>query len=378
MTVNEEKIMRACLRQIKGLGSQRLKALITYFGDATSAWKAKEREYASWGNQKWIGEFLRQRKLLDPETVESRLRQLEINLTTPEEETYPQLLSQLTDAPPLLYYKGTIEGKAEAVAIVGARKSTPYGRAVAQQMAEQLALQGIVVVSGLALGIDRAAHCGVLKRQGVTWAFLGCGLDRIYPNENIKLAAEVKEQGALISEYPPGTPPEAGHFPARNRLISGCSRGVVVVEAAERSGALITADFALEQGREVFAVPGSIFSPQSKGTHHLLRQGAKLVESIEDIWPEISPWAAFWPFREELKNKQRRPEQNDIGNGDEESKTDAIQKNVLSLLGDSPLHFDQIQVQSIGKQGEVTLALLELELGGKIVCLPGGYYVLNR
>lgn len=271
----------------------------------------------------------------------------------------------------MLYYRGQSgeNGQKEALAIVGSRRATAYGKSAARRLAEQLAERGIIVVSGLALGIDSAAHQGALTKEAVTWAFLGCGLDRIYPAENRKLAEEIVKKGALISEYPPGTPPEAAHFPARNRLISGCARGVVVVEAAQRSGALITVDFALEQGREVFAVPGSIFSEQSKGAHHLLKSGAKLVEGVEDIWSEIPGWEQFAMLPS--SGRQQHQAQSTLSLSPEH-------EQILDLLSDEPLHIDQMILKTPLSSEKISLILLELEFGGKILHLPGQYYVLSR
>lgn len=377
--------MRACLRQVRGLGSQRLKQLILHFGSAAGAWRAADKEFGPWGNQGWVDELLKGRREIKPNFLDKRLKQLDIKLVLPEEKNYPRLLSQLSDAPPLLYYKGNINGDAEALAVVGARKVTPYGKAAADFLAGQLAEQGIVVASGLASGIDSAAHQGVVRKHGVTWGFLGCGLDRIYPRENKRLAEEITEQGALISEYPPGTPPEAQHFPARNRLISGCARGVLVVEAAQRSGALITADFALEQGREVFAVPGPIFSGQSKGTHQLLRQGAKLVEDFGDIWPEISAWGSglAWvaPSADSDSSNEKRAQEFKRAEPVIPVQTVGpakMKSRILDQLSDLPVHVDRLQAELAAEAGEVNLALLELELAGEIVQLPGRHYVLAR
>jgi len=290
-------------------------------------------------------------------------------MITPDEPDYPPLLAELADAPPLLYYRGNLRGDSEVLAIVGSRQATAYGKAAARMLARDAASKGIVIASGLARGIDTAAHQGALESEGRTWAFLGCGLDRVYPLENQRLAEEIVDKGALLSEFTPGTPPNAVNFPARNRLISGCSRGVLVVESAEKSGALITADFALEQGREVFAVPGPIFSKVSRGTHHLLRQGAKIVEGIEDIWNEVPAWSKkvchISMNTERLSEKKELPAEMDLG-------------SILQQLSDVPLHIDQITIHSALPASSISLALLELQLGGKVIQLPGQHYVLAR
>ncbi|EHQ91389.1 DNA-processing protein DprA [Desulfosporosinus youngiae] len=374
MDREQEKVVRATFRTITGVGSQRLRQLIAYFGSAAKAWKASTSKYLQISHQEeWIKEVLKARQSIDPQRVGDTLKKQGIQIITPDETDYPCLLAELSDAPPLLYYRGHLRGKVEGIAIVGSRKATAYGKAVAKMLAREAAAKGIVIISGLARGIDAAAHQGTLDAGGITWAFLGCGLDQVYPRENQRLAEAILEKGALISEFPPGSPPNAQHFPARNRLISGCSRGVVVVEAAERSGALITVDFALEQGREVFAVPGPIFSEVSRGPHHLLRQGAKIVEGIDDIYNELPPWSNYvgrilLPKASSAQDDEGSDGTEDVGEYD----------LILSQLSDVPLHIDQITSNSNLSVSTISLALLELQLGGKVTQLPGQYYVLAR
>lgn len=369
MGLEKEKMFRAAFRMIKGVGSQHLRQLIAYFGSANQAWEAAQSDYARLTCQgKWISEVLKERRGIDPWKISADLKEQKINLITPQEPNYPGLLIELADAPPILYYRGTLEGSSKVLAIVGSRQATAYGKSAARMLARDTASQGIVIASGLARGIDTAAHQGALDGGGTTWAFLGCGLDQIYPRENSRLAEEIMEKGAIMSEFPPGTPPLAANFPARNRLISGCSRGVVVVEAAERSGAMITVDFALEQGREVFAVPGPIFSPLSRGPHFLLRQGAKIAEGVDDIFNEL-------PLCLKMENRSVFNKQSLIGAKLLESDDHKI---VLQQLSDIPLHIDQLTVHSTLSAAALSLALLELQLGGKIKQLPGQHYVLAR
>lgn len=370
MGMEQEKLVRAALRTIKGVGSQHLRLLIAYFGSAVKAWEAPQSKYLQVANQgKWLGEILKGRNNIDPREIGETLYKRGIKLIIPDEPDYPALLAELADAPPLLYYRGHLGGEAEVLAIVGSRQATTYGKSAARMLARDAAAKGIVIVSGLARGIDTAVHQGVLDSGGRTWAFLGCGLDRVYPLENQRLADGILAKGALLSEFTPGTPPNGVNFPARNRLISGSSRGVLVVEAAEKSGALITVDFALEQGREVFAVPGPIFSPQSRGTHHLLRQGAKIVEGVEDIWNEVPAWSKHVCHvslnSESLHEKKDPPAEMDLG-------------SILQQLSDVPLHIDQITIHSTLPVSSISLALLELQLGGKVIQLPGQHYVLAR
>ncbi|SPF54926.1 DNA protecting protein DprA [Candidatus Desulfosporosinus infrequens] len=370
MGMEQEKIVRAAFRTIAGIGSERLRRLIAYFGSAVKAWEAPQSTYLQVANQeKWLGEILKVRKNIDPREIGDALSKQGIKLITPDETNYPLLLAELADAPPLLYYRGHLQGDAEVLAFVGSRQATTYGKSAARVLARDAVAKGFVIASGLARGIDTAAHQGALDSKGVTWAFLGCGLDRIYPTENWKLAEDILARGALISEFRPGTPPKASHFPARNRLISGCSSGVVVVEAAERSGALITVDFALEQGREVFAVPGPIFSPVSRGPHHLIRQGAKIVEGIEDICNELPAWSKH--VSQISYNSERSPQETEFHGG-----TDHM--SILQQLSDVPLHIDQITIHSTLPVATISLALLELQLGGKVTQLPGQHYVLAR
>lgn len=218
------------------------------------------------------------------------IKRHKIDIITLNDESYPKSLKEIYDPPPLLYVKGEIKREDKnAIAIVGSRRATTYGKLTAQRLAAQLAAQGITIVSGMARGIDSEAHKGALAVGGRTIAVLGCGIDVVYPPENRALEDRIASSGAVITEFPFGTRPFAGNFPKRNRIISGLSLGVIIVEAAQKSGALITARLALEQGREVFAVPGSTTSPYSRGTHNLIKEGAKLVENTEDILEELEP-----------------------------------------------------------------------------------------
>ncbi|MEL1134027.1 DNA-processing protein DprA [Desulfitobacterium sp. THU1] len=362
------------IHSIQGIGSGKLRRLIARFGNACTAWHHLVEEPGS-TEDPWLLQISQKLKELDSSEVEERLHAQGINIVIPEEDGYPELLRQLADAPPLLYYKGQLSPSKESLAIVGARKATPYGRAAAEALAKEIAEERIVVVSGLARGIDTAAHRGALAGQGITWAVMGCGLSFMYPPENQKLSEEIMaNQGLLWSEFAPETPPEPQFFPARNRLISGMSRGVVVVEAALKSGALITVDFALEQGREVFAVPGPIFSQMSRGPNHLIRQGAKLIEGFQDICSEI-------PAFTEGRGSSTPKETNSImstNNGQDKKKPQlsSEQEKVLEMLSDLPCHIDQITLNAKIAPELIPLVLLELQLAGRIEQLPGQLYVL--
>jgi DNA processing protein len=273
------------------------------------------------------------------------------------------LLKQIYDPPPVLYVKGEkYMFNNSSLAVVGSRKSSTYGRNVAISFAKELASMEVNIVSGMARGIDSFAHKGAIDAGGPTTAVLGCGIDIVYPPENEKLMKKIFECGCVISSFPLASPPLSANFPARNRIISGLSLGTIVIEAAKKSGSLITADFALEQGREVFAVPGSIFSPYSRGTHKLIKQGAKLVENIDDILDEL--------FLERLNNKK------------EEYNTDlqnlsVIEKAVYELIDYEPTQIEQLISRAQRNSREVNAILTRLELKGYISALPGGYFVRN-
>jgi len=272
------------------IGYQRLKRLLQYFASLA---KILEAPYAKLLSIEGIGEKLASRissfKSQDLQEEFEQIKKLKIRLLTFQDAEYPQNLKQIYDPPIVLYVKGRFtEADKQAVAVVGSRHASLYGLNCAEKFATQLAELGLTVVSGMARGIDTASHRGALKAGGRTIAVLGSGLGFIYPEENIDLAEKIAEQGAVISEFPIFTQPRPQNFPRRNRIISGLALGVLVVEAAHNSGALITADFALEQGKEVFALPGKIDSPNAQGTNYLIKQGAKLVCTIEDILEELN------------------------------------------------------------------------------------------
>jgi DNA processing protein len=276
-------------------------------------------------------------------------------------ERYPRLLMEIPDPPPFLYLMGELNGSETAVAIVGSRRATQYGLCTATRLARELVSQRVTVISGMARGIDTAAHWGALKTGGRSIAVLGCGIDVVYPPENGALHRALAEGGALLSEFPLGTEPLAENFPRRNRIISALSRGVVVVEAGERSGSLITAHFALEQGREVFAVPGNVTSTKSRGVNRLIKEGAKLVERVEDILEELSI--------EVLPNLPvPKPPSFELAPDEAE---------IYALLGQGPLQIDDIIVQSALTVGEVSATLLRLELKGAIMQLPGKHFAVT-
>lgn len=280
-----------------------------------------------------------------------------------DDPDYPPLLSEMHDPPLVLYIQGDKTAlMQQQLAMVGSRHPTPSGHALAFQFAKELASNGLVITSGLALGIDAASHTGTLAAKGKTIAVLGTGLKYIYPRSHEKLAKDIIEQGgALVSEFPIDMPPKAKHFPLRNRVISGLSLGVLVVEAAIRSGSLITARMALEQNREVFAIPGSIHNPLARGCHQLIRQGAKLVEKAEDILEEIRP------LKKEVISVSPVLEKTELVD------LDPGVRRVLAQIGYEVTALDVIIVRSQLTAAEVSSMLLPLELEGYVRVVPGGY-----
>ena len=285
--------------RVQGIGPVRFKQLLDFFHtDVAAAWRADSKELAQAGlDQKTIHSFLRQRSTIIPQQELEKLERLHVQVITWKDEAYPMQLKEIDHPPPVLYVAGSLtEADKFAIAIVGTRKASVYGRQVTERFASELAKGKVTVVSGRALGIDAVAHTAALDAGGCTLAVLGSGLDIIYPPENYNLARRIVDsgQGALITEFPLGVKPEAGNFPARNRIISGLAQGVLITEAPLASGALITVIFALEQGREVFAVPGSILSPGSAGVNKLLQDGgARLVTNVKDILETI-PLQSRW------------------------------------------------------------------------------------
>jgi len=287
-----------------------------------------------------------------------------IQIITRAQEAYPELLRNIDDPPILLYVKGNAALLQSAcIGVVGARAASVYGQRIAEDLSKRLCQRGLTVVSGLALGIDTAAHKGALQASGATLAVLGCGLDVIYPSQNRNLYEEIACCGALVSEYRLGALPEAFRFPARNRIISGLSLGVVVVEAARRSGSLITAGYALEQGREVFAIPGRIDSSKSEGTHRLLQEGAKLVHTVDDIVEEIS----FPAAAQHASSLACQPGCDNVALTEEES-------GLFALLDVYPQTIDEITRQSGMTVQKVSELLLMLELKGLVESLAGNQY----
>lgn len=335
---------------VPGIGPKRLLVLTRAFGSLQAAWEASEARLRDAGlDSETTGNLLRTRARLDLDAEMHKVERTNASLLTPEDNDYPALLKHLPDPPLALYIRGTLTPQdALALAIVGTRKATPYGRDAAAYFARQLAHQGVTVVSGLAHGIDAAAHRAALEAGGRTIAVLGCGIDRVYPSDHAELARQIIQQGALISEFPIGSRPEARHFPRRNRIISGMSLGVLIAEAPEQSGALITAMMAAEQGREVFAVPGSIFNAAHNGSNRLIQDGAKLVITVDDVLDELNIVQ---------KNVEARVLTRQI------APAGAKEAALMRYLGAEPQPIDELVRQSGMPAAEVlgTLTLLELQ-----------------
>jgi DNA processing protein len=354
------------LSRIEGLGCVGFKKLAEHFNDPTAAFSAPATTLAEIHRlDKNIIDGLRNFSAWDEVEAEIiRAEKAAVKIVPFTDSTYPARLRMIPDPPPLLYVKGDIRSEDEkAVAVVGSRSASDYGRRVARDLCRGLASLGFTVVSGMARGIDGTAHETALIAGGRTIAVLGSGVDRAYPAEHQQLYQRISENGAVISEFPLGTRPMAFNFPARNRLISGLSLGVVVVEATEKSGSLITAALALEQGREVFAVPGEVGASRSRGAHRLIRQGAKLVETVDDIMEEIAPQLAA--RRGDAGSVAKRELPQHLG--------DEFQK-IFGLFQERSLQIDEVIENSGYSPSRVSEILLELELQGYLKQLPGKKY----
>ena len=311
----------------------------------------------------------------DWERVEHEIaaaHELGIAIITMSSPLYPRALQSIYDRPSVLYVKGTLSHNDINIAVVGSRAASSYGKYITDSLCRELALKGVTIVSGMARGIDTSAHRGALSGRGRTTAVLGSGLNVVYPPENKELFLEISRNGAVLSEFPLNSEPKSSHFPRRNRIISGLSLGVVVVEANEKSGSLITARCALEQGREVFAVPGPVDSPGSKGTHRLIREGAKLTETVDDILEEIIPQIE----RAELLSKSIQPEV-ETPHSSIPSCT-SFEHTLLGFIGRAPAHIDDIIAESGTNAGEVMSTLTSLEIRGIIVQHAGKTYTLKK
>lgn len=348
--MNSEDLFWLAFSTVRGIGAVRYRKLIDYFGSLSLAWGAGKAELLNAGfTEKAVEQVVIARKSLNLENLEEDLRRKGIQYLTWNSPEYPPYLLEIAQPPPVLYYIGEILPEDNlAIGIVGTRNVTKYGRQITQDTAAYLAGNGVTVVSGLARGVDGIAHQATIDAGGRTIAVLGSGVDVIYPPEHRKLAREIISHGAIISDYPPGTKPDGINFPPRNRIISGLSRGVVVIEAGERSGALITAKFAIDQDREVFAVPGSVLSQMSKGTNNLIAEGAT---------PMTNP-----AIITEMLNLAR----SGMVTKSEKIELSSMEKNILRVMGDECLHIDEICARASITIEKLTAELTMMELKGLV------------
>ncbi|MBI3061348.1 MAG: DNA-protecting protein DprA [Deltaproteobacteria bacterium] len=358
------------LARVKGLGCASFKRLAEHFGDPTKAFSASPGELAEVpGLDRDAAHGLA--SFSDWAEVRKELKRAlatGARLVPFGASDYPARLRTIADPPPVLYVRGEMrEEDSKAVAIVGSRSASDYGIRITQELGRGLASLGFTIISGMARGIDGAAHEAALAAGGRTLAVLGCGVDVVYPPEHERLYENICRNGAIVSELPIGTPPFSFNFPGRNRLISGLALGVVVVEATEKSGSLITAGLALEQGREVFAVPGEAGASRSRGTHRLIRQGAKLVEGVEDVVEEIAPQLLERAGSAREKAPLALP--SDVG-------TEA--KRVFGLIAERALQIDEVIEASGLAAARVSEILLDLEMRGLLKQLPGKRFITGR
>jgi DNA processing protein len=360
-TGNDDTAYWVAISRVPHVGPARIERMRARFGSLREAWAAPDHELRAVLEARPLAELLEARRRTEPLRELERLAEKGMRALHPGHAEYPRLLAEISGRPSVLYIRGELTRTDEtAVAIVGTRRSTPYGRQAAERIAGELAQAGVTVISGLARGIDGVAHQAALQAGGRTIAVLGSGVDVIYPGEHRLLAERIVEAGAIVSEQPPGAKPDAQNFPARNRIVSGMSVGVVVIEAPLRSGALITASFAGDQGREVFVVPGSVFAASSEGTNGLLRDGARIVRDGLDVLEDLGIGAgqranavqSLFPFGE----KEQR---------------------VYVAVGREPRHIDEIAEEAGLSAGEVGAALLTLELGGLVRNHGAQFYVLR-
>jgi DNA processing protein len=354
------------LNMVPGVGSVAFRQLLGVFGGPRAVFKATPKQLAAVpGIGPSLIEAIRSFPL--EKRLNEELKQMEkygVSVVTCLDTIYPKALLAIYDPPPLLYVRGELATRDDvAIAIVGSRMATHHGLSFTEQLARDLAVHGITVVSGMARGIDSAAHRGALLGRGRTIAVLGCGVDVVYPRESRGLMKQIVETGAVISEFPMGTKPLSGNFPRRNRIISGLAAGVVVVEATRQSGSLITANYALDQGREVFAVPGNVRSPGSQGTNHLIKQGAKLVAEAQDVLEEILPQLNRQHGTMRMAEDRPQPVLTEE------------EQVVLSLLSTEPVHIDHLISETRWDAGRVLRILLNLELTGLVNQLAGKQFV---
>ena len=367
ITSQDNRLAWLALYMIPGLGNAVLKRLIETFGDPETVFAADRTELMHIeGMRRDIAGKITHRALdTEAEGEIRKAEQCNARILVYTDTSYPAFLREIYNPPMVLYVRGKeIPLQKTLISVVGSRNPTHYGRKAAEKIALGLARRGVGVVSGLARGIDAAAHSGCLMGDGFTIGVLGTGIDVVYPESNRALFRRIEENGAIVSEFPTGTPPEPKNFPIRNRIISGLSRGTVVVEATRNSGSLITASSALDQGRDVFAVPGSIDSFKSTGSHFLIKQGAKLIENADDILAEFGFFGRVALEKSVPTNPDGTPRE-----------MDEFEKKVYEIIGDYPVHMDDIVRMGNMDAGKVAGILMKMELEGMVRQLPGRMFV---
>ncbi|MBI1729117.1 DNA-protecting protein DprA [Candidatus Acetothermia bacterium] len=349
------------LNLIPSMTAKKFKLLLEHFQSAEEIWAAPHtrlKEIRAFA--RYTDDFVRQRSVVDLDAELQRIEKRGLGVITLLDENYPRSLRAIDDPPALLYAKGSYIEKDElAIAIVGTRKPSPYGKLISGKLAKELGALGFTVVSGMALGIDTAAHKGALAAGHRTIAVLGGGFSKIYPSENKNLLEQISTSGAVLSEYPIDMKPDKWTFPKRNRIISGLTRGTIVVEAPDRSGALITARCALEQGREVFAVPGPISDESHSGTHKLIQDGAKLVRNVDDILAEFSDLRKTLEAKRSISKREKEPQ------------LSALEQKIFSVLQFEPIHFNDVIERSGSSTSETSFALLQLVMKELVKELEG-------
>jgi DNA processing protein len=361
--MSDEKKYWIGFNLVRGIGSVRFQQIKNYFGDLSVAWNAPGESFKQAGLPgRAVTNFLKLRKQIDLDKVYESILEKDIKVLTLLDDDYPRLLKEIDQSPPVIYVKGALTPADEfAIAIVGTRRVSEYGQQITRDTSIFLAGHGLTIVSGLARGVDGIAHRHALEAGGRTIAVLGSGVDVIYPPEHRKLAEAISENGAVISDYPLGTQPEGVNFPPRNRIISGLSLGTIVVEAGDRSGALITADFALEQGRDVFAVPGNVLSPASRGTNRLIQNGAYAMVSPLDVLDvlNLSELESIKTARQVLP-------------------ADKTEARILQVMNFEPMHIDEICNEVSLSVDKVSAALTMMELKGLVQHVGAMRYAVVR
>lgn len=361
--MQDEKKYWVGFNMVKGVGSIRLKRLLDFFGKLSVAWDAPMDALLAAGlSEKILDHFRMIRNQVDLDLYISKILEKHIQIITWQDENYPRRLMEIEQPPPVIYVRGSLKPEDDwAVAIVGTRRVTTYGKQITRDSAEYLAGNGITIISGMARGVDALAHQAALDVGGRTIAVLGCGVDVIYPPEHRKLAEAIIANGALLSDYAPGTPPDGVNFPPRNRIISGLARATIVIEAGEKSGALITAKFSAEQGRDVFAVPGSILSPMSRGTNNLIAEGATPLTNPKDVLAALN-------YTQVVEKQSARAT----------LAAEPEEQAILNAMGYETIHVDELCQKLALPVEKLTATLTMMELKGMVTQSGGMQYLAIR